>query len=77
MPLFAQVSRLFGKVVGSTERSLSQFWDAGKVQIQLFCQQYTALSSSEAMRVLGELERSISEVEVELVWVARQCRPPG
>jgi hypothetical protein len=32
-----------------------------------FCQHYTALSSSEARRVLGELERSISEMEVEMV----------
>jgi hypothetical protein len=37
----------------------------GKVQIGIFCQQYRALSSSEARRVLGELEHS--EVEVELV----------
>lgn len=43
--------------------SLSQWWDVGKVQIRLFCQQYTALSSS----VLGELERCISEMEVEMV----------
>ena len=39
----------------------------GKVQIRLFCQQYTALSSSEARRVLGELEHCISELEVEMV----------
>ena len=39
----------------------------GKVQIRLFCQQYTALSSSEARRVLGELESCISEMEVEIM----------
>ena len=39
----------------------------GKFQIRLFCQQYTALSSSEGRRVLGELERCISEIEVEMV----------
>ena len=37
------------------------------MQILLFCQQYTALSSTEARRVLGELERCISEMEVEMV----------
>jgi hypothetical protein len=39
----------------------------GKVQILLFCQQYTALSSSEARRVLGILDCCISEMEVEMV----------
>jgi hypothetical protein len=35
--------------------------------MRLFCLQYTVLSSSEDRRVLGELERSISEIEVEMV----------
>ena len=33
--------------------SVSQWCDVGKVQIRLFCQLYTALSSSEARRVLS------------------------
>jgi hypothetical protein len=70
MPLFAQVSRPFGKGGGSKEKkyeSLSQWWDVGKIQILHFCQQYTALSSSESRRVLGELEHCISEMELEMV----------
>ena len=42
------------------------FWSFFNTSFSI-CQQHTALSSSETRRVLGELERSISEVEAELV----------
>jgi hypothetical protein len=48
-----------------------------KVQIWLFCQQHTALLSSEARSVLGELEHSISEMEVEMVGQGNEIGSVG
>lgn len=47
--------------------SLRQWWDVGKVHVRVLCQQYTAFSSAKSRRVLEGLEKSIREVEAELV----------
>ncbi|KAI4885592.1 hypothetical protein NFI96_030074 [Prochilodus magdalenae] len=46
--------------------SLRQWWDVGKAQIKLFCQQYTAYTSSEGKRALATLERSIAQLQQQI-----------
>ena len=40
-------------------KSLTQWWDLGKVQIKLFCQQYTANSTRAVKTKLEALEQEI------------------
>ncbi|KAJ3583936.1 hypothetical protein NHX12_015433 [Muraenolepis orangiensis] len=43
--------------------SLSQWWEVGKAQIRVFCQQYTAYSTANIRRAIEQLEREIRELE--------------
>ncbi|KAI4883508.1 hypothetical protein NFI96_029469, partial [Prochilodus magdalenae] len=46
--------------------SLRQWWDVGKAQIKLFCQLYTAYTTSEGKRALAALERSIAQLQQQI-----------
>uniref|UniRef100_A0A3B1KAN1 Reverse transcriptase domain-containing protein n=1 Tax=Astyanax mexicanus TaxID=7994 RepID=A0A3B1KAN1_ASTMX len=52
--------------------SLKQWWDVGKVQISLFCKQYTAYATSEKQRVLITLERNIVQLQQQIVGQNQQ-----
>ncbi|KAL7875345.1 hypothetical protein AOLI_G00103080 [Acnodon oligacanthus] len=46
--------------------NLRQRWEMGKTQIRMFCQQYTASSSTRARLAVQALEREICSLELEL-----------
>ncbi|KAI4891758.1 hypothetical protein NFI96_005206 [Prochilodus magdalenae] len=46
--------------------SLRQWWDVGKAQIRLFCQQYTAYTTSESKRALATIERSMAQLQQQI-----------
>ena len=43
--------------------SLKQWWENGKAQIKMFCQQYTAFSTGRLKSAVGALEENILEIE--------------
>ena len=43
--------------------SLSQWWDVGKVQVRVFCQQYTAFSTARVKAAVQQLEQDIKDIE--------------
>ena len=43
--------------------TLSQWWDVGKAQIRLFCQQYTAFSTARVKAAVQQLENDIKDLE--------------
>ncbi len=47
--------------------NLKQWWDIGKVQIKMFCQQYTANSSNRVKNVIETLEKQINLIESQLM----------
>lgn len=46
--------------------NLRQWWDVGKIQIKIFCQQFTQNVTSELNAVASQLENEILEIEREL-----------
>ncbi|KAI4898270.1 hypothetical protein NFI96_030780 [Prochilodus magdalenae] len=42
--------------------SLMQWWDVGKAQIRIFCQDFTSFSTSKLRYAIGELERDIMKI---------------
>jgi hypothetical protein len=60
MPLFAQVSRLFGKGGGSEVNG--GMWEKSK-----FGSSVNSIQLFHSQKLLGELEHSISKVKVEMV----------
>lgn len=51
---------------GSFE-SLKQWWEVGKINIKLFCQQHTANSTNKIRETIQSIEKDISSIEVELI----------
>ncbi len=47
--------------------NLKQWWDVGKIQIKMFCQQYTANSSNRVKNVIETLEKQINLIESQLM----------
>ncbi len=47
--------------------NLKQWWDIGKIQIKMFCQQYTANSSNRVKNVIETLEKQINLIESQLM----------
>ncbi|KAL6456163.1 hypothetical protein MHYP_G00360140 [Metynnis hypsauchen] len=45
---------------------LSHWWDVGKAQIRLFCQQYTSYATKEKQRIIAALERDIARLEQQI-----------
>ena len=43
--------------------SLTQWWEVGKAQIKVFCQQYTSYSTANIKRVVENLEKEITDLE--------------
>lgn len=43
--------------------SLSQWWEVGKSQLRVFCQQYTSFSSANIRKAMEQLEADIKELE--------------
>ncbi|KAL7876995.1 hypothetical protein SRHO_G00036380 [Serrasalmus rhombeus] len=46
--------------------SLRQWWDVGKAQIRLFCQQYTSYATEEKQRIIAALERDLARLEQQI-----------
>ncbi|KAL7838605.1 hypothetical protein AOLI_G00270090 [Acnodon oligacanthus] len=46
--------------------SLRQWWDVGKAQIRLFCQQYTSYATEGEQRIIAALERDIARLEQQI-----------
>lgn len=55
------------RVTKGNFESLRQWWEVGKAQIRLFCQQYTALSSIEVKEIIRALEQDIKSIELKLL----------
>ena len=43
--------------------SLSQWWEVGKTQIRVFCQQYTSHSTGRIKKIIQDLEKEITQIE--------------
>ena len=46
--------------------SLGQWWEVGKAQLRVFCQQYTAHSTASIKAAVQQLEDSIKNIEAEI-----------
>ncbi|KAL7838640.1 hypothetical protein AOLI_G00270440 [Acnodon oligacanthus] len=46
--------------------SLRQWWDVGKAQIRLFCQQYTSYATEGEQRIIAALERDTARLEQQI-----------
>ncbi len=46
-------------------KSLSQWWDIGKIQIKLFCQSYSAYMKSSLDNKIAQLEQEILRLNIE------------
>lgn len=47
--------------------SLSQWWEVGKAQIRVFCQQYTSSSTTRIREAVQQLEQEIRDIECSLI----------
>lgn len=47
--------------------NLKQWWEVGKTQIKLCCQQYTAYSTTTQRETIQALERDIESIEAEMI----------
>lgn len=47
--------------------NIVQWWEVGKTQIRMFCQNYTAHTNSLIKRTIIELERDIEQLEINAV----------
>lgn len=47
--------------------NILQWWEVGKTQIRMFCQDYTAHTNSLIKKTIRELERDIEPLEVNVV----------
>jgi len=43
--------------------SLNKWWEVGKAQIRIFCQQYTSFSSTMLKQAINEVEEAIKQIE--------------
>jgi len=48
-------------------RDVIQWWEVGKTQIKVFCQQYTCYSSKRMENMIKELESEILEIENKML----------
>ena len=55
------------RVTKWNSESFRQWWEVGKAQIQVFCQQYTALSRIEVKETTWALEQDIKSTELKLL----------
>ncbi|KAK3538866.1 hypothetical protein QTP86_018775, partial [Hemibagrus guttatus] len=54
------------KTTKNAFENLRQWWDFGKVEIKLLCQQHTANSSTKVKQAIKALEREIMSIETQL-----------
>ncbi len=47
--------------------NLKQWWEVGKTQIKLCCQQYTAYCTTTQRETIKALERDIESIETEIL----------
>jgi hypothetical protein len=55
------------RVTKGNFESLRQWWEVGKAQIRVFCQQYTALSQIEVKETIKVLEQDIKSIKLKLL----------
>ncbi len=49
--------------------NLKQWWEVGKTQIKLCCQQYTAYCTTNQRETIKALERDIESIETEILRI--------
>ena len=51
---------------GNFNESRREWWEMGKAQIRVFCQEYTAFATKELNRVVGRMESDIVDMERQM-----------
>lgn len=68
MYISVNILKRFGKNGICVKALLKQWWEIGKINIKLFCQQHTAYSTNKLRESINSIEKDISSIEVEPNW---------